>query len=170
MHFKEYLLHLYDYSYWANRRYFNAAQALTAEQLISRQGHSWDSVYRVLLHMMSSEWMWLERWNGNSPQGFLEPQDYPTLASIRQYWDGLETRMRAFIEAQSEESLEQAVGYTNTRGETFRLPLWQMMVHVANHNTHHRGELAAMFALLDAAHPEEEAVQYFLDRSGQKKF
>ena len=59
---------------------------------------------------------------------------------------------------------------TNFRAETFRVPLWQMLMHLANHETHHRGELAAMFALMDVPHPEDEVIQYFLDRSGQKKF
>ena len=34
---------------------------------------------------------------------------------------------------------------------------------------HHRGELAAIFALMNIPHPEEEVVQYFLIKSGQKK-
>jgi uncharacterized damage-inducible protein DinB len=45
-----------------------------------------------------------------------------------------------------------------------------MMVQPPNHNTHHRAELAAMFALMDVPHPEEEIIQYFLDKSGQKRF
>jgi uncharacterized damage-inducible protein DinB len=61
------------------------------------------------------------------------------------------------------------VTYTNPKGETFTLPLWQMMAHVPNHNTHHRGELAAMFTLMNVAHPEEEVVQYFLVKSGQRQ-
>jgi uncharacterized damage-inducible protein DinB len=169
MQLKDYLQQLYDFNYWANQRYVKAAEGLSEDQLMRKQGHSWDSVYRVLLHMMSSEWMWLERWNGSSPQGFLEPKDYPTLASMKVYWAGLEARLRAFVDAQTEASLQKEIAYTNTRGESFRIVLWNMMVHVPNHNTHHRGELAAMFAILDAQHPEDEAVQYFLERSGQKK-
>lgn len=169
MHIKEYLQHLYDYNYWANHRYLKAAAGLTEEQLNHKQGHSWDSVYRVLLHMLSSEWMWLERWNGKSPQLFLEPKDYPMLTSIQKYWSELEPRMRGFVSAQTEESLQNEISYTNTRGETYHLPLWQMMAHLPNHNTHHRGELAAMFALMNMPHPEEEVIQYFLDLSGQKK-
>jgi uncharacterized damage-inducible protein DinB len=169
MHLKEYLQHLYNFNYWANQRYIKAAEGLTGEQLLHKQGHSWDSVYRVLLHMMSSEWMWLERWNGASPMNFLEPKDFPTLADIKKYWSELEPRMRAFVDAQTDDSLQKESSYTNTQGQTYHLPLWQMMVHVPNHNTHHRGELAAMFAIMDAPHPEDEAVQYFLDASGQKK-
>ena len=47
----------------------------------------------------------------------------------------------------------------NPKGETFTLSLWQMMVQPPNHNTHHRGELAAMLALMNISHPEEEIVQ-----------
>jgi uncharacterized damage-inducible protein DinB len=40
------------------------------------------------------------------------------------------------------------MSYSNFKGE-FHVPLWQMLMHVPNHETHHRGELAAMFALMD---------------------
>lgn len=169
MHLKDYLTELYDYNYWANKRYLAAAEALTEEQLFRKQGHSWDSVHAVFVHMMSSERMWSQRWRGEQGES-LNPKDFPTVASIRAYWVDVEKNMRAVIPAQTEESLQRGVTYTNPKGETFTLPLWQMMVQPPNHNTHHRGELAAMFALMDVPHPEEEIVQYFLDKSGQKKF
>ena len=169
MHLKEYLQHLYDYSYWANHRYLNAAQGLTDEQLHHKQGHSWDSVHGVLLHMMSSETVWLKRWRGDSPAGHLSPADFPTFESIQANWAGLEKQVRDYLAAQSEASLEADISYVNFEGKTYHFPLWQLMAHVPNHNTHHRGELAAMFAMMNALHPEDEVVQYFLDVSGQKK-
>jgi uncharacterized damage-inducible protein DinB len=39
--------------------------------------------------------------------------------------------------------------------------LWQLLGHVANHGTHHRGELAAMFAMMEAPHPEEDWYFFF---------
>jgi len=170
MNMKDYLKQLYDYSYWANKRYFAVAETLTGEQLHNMQGHSWGDVQAMLLHMLSSEWVWLQRWNGTSPKAQLNKDDLPTLASIKDRWNKQESDMRAFIEAQTEESLQSEITYSNTRGETFRVPLYQMLMHVANHATHHRGELAAMFALMNVPHPEEEVIQYFLNASGQKKF
>lgn len=168
MQLKPYLEHLYDYNYWANKRYLSVAETLTEEQLFRKQGHSWDSVHAVLVHMMSSEQMWPQRWRGEAGT-ILNAKDFPTVASIRQSWVDIENNMRSFLAAQDEESLLRIITYTNPRGETFSLPLWQMMAHVPNHNTHHRGELAAMFALMGVAHPEEEVVQYFLVQTGQKK-
>ena len=168
MNLNDYLNELYEYSYWANRRYLAVAETIGEEQLFRKQGHSWDSIHAVFVHMMSSERMWHLRWRGEQGE-FLSSKDFPTIASIRVFWVDVEKTLRDFIAGQTEESLLQDVTYTNPRGETFRLPLWQMMVQPPNHNTHHRGELAAMFALMNIPHPEEEIVQYFLIKSGQKK-
>jgi uncharacterized damage-inducible protein DinB len=165
---KDYLLQLYEYNYWANKRYLAVAETLTEEQLFRKQGHSWDSVHAVFVHMMSSERMWPQRWRGEQ-WTTLDAKDFPGIASVREYWLDVEQNMRVIIAEQTEESLQRAVTYTNPKGEMFTLPLWQMMVQPPNHNTHHRGELAAMFALMNIPHPEEEIVQYFLVKSGQRK-
>jgi uncharacterized damage-inducible protein DinB len=170
MNAKEYIRQVYDYSYWANHRYFAVAEGLTGEQLHKMQGHSWGDVHAMFVHMMSSEWVWLQRWHGASPKAHLSKEDFPPLASVKERAGQIEAEMRAFIEAQTEETLQSVITYSNFSGETFHVPLWQMLMHVANHATHHRGELAAMFALMDVPHPEEEAIQYFLNLSGQKRF
>jgi hypothetical protein len=53
--------------------------------------------------MMSSERMWPQRWRGEKG-AFLDPKDFPTVASIRDYWADVEKNMRAFAE-QTEQSL-----------------------------------------------------------------
>ena len=168
MELKTYLEHLYDYNYWANKRYLTVAETLSEEQLFRKQGHSWDSVHAVFVHMMSSERMWGQRWHREKGT-FLDPKDFPTVASIHEYWVDVEKNMRGFLAEQTEGSLLRDVTYTNPKGETFTLPLWQMVVQPPNHNTHHRGEMAAMFALMDIPHPEEEVIQYYLVKSGQRK-
>ena len=170
MNIQDYLRQAYEYTYWANARYFAVAEGLSEEQLHRSLGHGWDDVHATLVHMMSSEWVWMQRWHGISPKGHLDKAEFPTLAVLKQRWGEVQSEMRAFIDSQSEESLLAPITYSNFRGETFRVPLWQMLAHIVNHETHHRGELAAMFALMDVSHPEEEMIQYFLNASGQKKF
>jgi len=170
MQLKEYLQHLYDYNYWANKRYLAVAETLTEEQLFRKQGHSWDSVHAVLMHMMNSENWWLQRWNGIPTRPAFTREEFPAFASIRDHWQGLESEIRSYVASQTDESLLHVVTYKNPQGETLTVPLWNMMIHLPNHNTHHRGELAAMFALMNVPHPEEEVIQYFLNLSGQKKF
>ena len=168
MNLLEYLQQLYDYHYWANKHILAAAEKLTDEQLHRQQGHSWGSVRGMLLHMTDAEWIWLQRWQGNSPKTFPDREDFQTLATIRKRWAELEAEMRAFLAGQTEQSLQREVTYTNTSGDTFRLILWQMMAHLANHGTHHRGELAAMLASMEVPHHEEDWLYYFLEKSGQR--
>jgi uncharacterized damage-inducible protein DinB len=170
MDIKEYFKQAYDYSYWANQRYFAVAEGLTDEQLHRMLGHSWGDVHATLVHMLSSEWVWMQRWHGGSPKGHLDKAEYPTLAGLKKRWSEVEAEMRAFIDEQTDDSLRSEVQYTNFRAETFRVPLWEMLAHIVNHETHHRGELAAMYALMGVSHPEDEMIQYFLNASGQKKF
>lgn len=160
---------LFDYHYWANRRMISVAAGLSIQQLHQEQGHSWGSIFGVLLHMLNAEWIWLRRWQGESPRAFMDLESFPSLAHLSARWAEQEREMRSFITAQTPQSLLSEVVYTSTRGETYHLPLWQMMVHVPNHATHHRGELAAMFALLDVPHPEEDWLHYFLYQSEQRQ-
>jgi len=169
MDLKAYLQQLYDYTYWANRRYLAVAESLTEKQLRGRQGNSWGNIYSVLLHMLSSETVWLRRWQGDFPRAHLDPNDYPTLNAVREKWIQVEREMRSFMDRQTQESLLQEISYVNFAGKTFHVQLWEMLAHIPNHETHHRGELASMFALMKIPHPEEEFIQYVLDRSGQKK-
>ncbi len=170
MDLKEYLKQLYDYMYWANGRYLAVAAAFTEEQLHRNLGHSWGDVHATFVHMLSSERVWLARWQGESPTGHLDPADYQGIESVRAAWAATEMEMRSYVDAQTIESLQAVITYANFKGETFHVPLWQMLAHVTNHETHHRGEIAAMFALMQVPHPEDELIQYFLNRSGQKKF
>lgn len=169
MNLVNYFQELYDYNYWANKRYVAVAETLTTEQLFQKHGHSWENVQSILVHMMSSERMWRLRWLGE-PAPTLDAKDFPNVESIKNYWVDVENNMREFIAQQTEQSLIKDASYTNPKGETFTLPLWQMVIQPPNHNTHHRGELAAMFAVMNVPHPEEEVIQYFLNKSGQKKF
>ena len=167
MKLPEYFISLYEYNRWANGLMLEAAAALTPEQLFLEHGHSWGSVHGVLVHMMSAEWIWLRRWLGESPKSVLNPVNFTDLEAIRLHWGKIESELSAFVTKQTEEGLQRPIAYTNTRGQFFTLPLWQLLAHLANHGTHHRGELVAMFALLGASHPEDELYRYYLSKSGQ---
>src|SRR5512135_2184184 len=109
MDIKDYIRQAYDYMYWATGRYFAVAERITDAQLHQVQGHSWGDVHATLVHMMSSEWVWLQRWHGGAPKGHLDKADTPTLTDLKKRWGEVETEMRAFIDAQTEASLQRAI-------------------------------------------------------------
>ena len=162
-----YLIRLFEYNQWANGRVLDAAEALDPALLVQPHGHSWGSVHNMLVHLMAAEWIWLRRLRGHSPGALLDPNEFPTIAAVRTRWAAITSNLFAYLHEQTTESLQQDIAYRSTEGQHFSLPAWQILVHLANHGTHHRGELAAMFALLGVPHEEEDLLYYFLEQSGQ---
>jgi len=158
---------LYDYNRWANLRVLAACESLTLEQWGRELGHSWGSVHGLLTHMYAAETIWLARWQGDSPRVMAQPADFPTFAELEKAWMDVELQVMDFIDICSDKTLNQDITYTNTRGETLSFPLGKLMLHLANHQTHHRGELAAMLAILDVPHPEDDLLWYLREKTNK---
>ncbi len=141
---------LYKYNRWANSETLDASARLTEEQFTKDLSSSHRSVRDTLAHILAAEWIWLTRWNGVSPKSLLNPLDFPDLGSLRARWAEVERDQTAFVNDITDESLESAVTYVNTKGEEWTYPLWQMMQHVVNHSTYHRGQVATMLRQLGA--------------------
>jgi uncharacterized damage-inducible protein DinB len=135
---------MYEYNAWANTRILDTAAHVTAEQLLAGGGASFDSLRDTLVHAMSAQWLYLERWRGRSPRAFLDPREFPDVASIRRRWDEIERDTQAFVAGLSDAQLARDLEYTNMKGERWTYPLWQQMLHQVNHATQHRSEAAVM--------------------------
>jgi uncharacterized damage-inducible protein DinB len=141
---------LYQYNGWANARMLEAASKVTSEQFTEDLQSSHRSVRDTLAHILAAEWIWIERWNGTSPKALLNPADFPSVSSLRSKWIQVERDYAAFINRLTDESLDTVIAYTNTRGEQWMYPLGQMMQHVVNHSSYHRGQVNTMLRQLAA--------------------
>ena len=142
--------HLFDYNRWAMTRAFDAAATLTPEQLGRDLGASHGSVLGTLFHISGADWLWVERWKGISPSRFMDPAELPTLEAVRAHWTSVDRERTALIDALGEDRLQAPLSYRNLKGVEFTFPLVQMMQHVANHATYHRGQLTTMMRQLGA--------------------
>lgn len=144
----DYFRTLYDYNYWANARILGAAEHLSDAQLIAPTQESHSSLRGTLVHTMGAEWMWRSRWQGIMPTAILREEEFPTLESIKARWGEEEQQMRAFLATLSDADVQRVIHYTNTQGQDYAAPLWQMMAHLVNHGTQHRSEAAMTLSAL----------------------
>ncbi len=140
----EYLRLLYGYNAWANTRILDAAAPLTAAQLGEPGIASFGSIHATLAHTMSAQWNWLERWRGHEARFLAAAADYPDFVAIRTRFATIEAETQAFVASLDDDAPARVVTWTNSRGKTSSRPLWQLMLHVVNHGTQHRSEIAAM--------------------------
>lgn len=142
------LLLIYAYNDWANRRIFQAAEKLRQEEFCQELPMSWHSIQETLAHILSAQWVWRMRCEGTSPAALLDPKQFTTLEMLRRRWTEEETAMRSYLESLSDAELDQIVDYKNTRGASFRRVRWQILLHVVNHGTQHRAEVALYLTAL----------------------
>lgn len=156
---------LYDYNAWANRRALDAASALTTEQFSKPMGSSFSSVRDTLAHICGAEWIWLERFQGRSPASLPDTSQYADLASLREYWTGLEGRLLNFVGKQTQEDLDRVMEYKTLKFGVYRNPLWQSMQHVVNHGTYHRGQVTTMLRQLGAQPILTDLMHFYRERA-----
>ncbi len=149
--FVEALRALYGYNRWATERVLEAAAGLSPEQLLMPGTAGHGSIRNTLVHLIAAQRGWLSWWNGTltAEEAIAlrpDPVDFPDLAAVRAAWEGLEGETEAFVSGLNEDQAARVYSNPMPDGTTFRMPLWQMMLHVANHGTQHRSEVAAMLS------------------------
>lgn len=157
---------LFDYTDYANHLALDAAEKLTDEQLRHDFKISHGSIFGTLAHMAGAEWVWLSRWQGNSPSGIWNDRTFADLAALRQRWQQIESERSALLDGLTMDALHAELSYKNIKGEAFTLPLVVQMQHVVNHATLHRGQVVGMIRQLGMAPPAVDLLFYLL---AQKK-
>jgi len=145
---------LVDYHYWAHRRMLDALEPLSPEQFNRDLGSSFKSIRETVAHMYSAEWAWYQRWHGSSPTAPPPLDLFPDVASIRSQWADLEAKTRAFFDGLDDAAIARVVDYTLLSGAAGSTPIGQMLQHVVNHGSYHRGQVTTMLRQIGAAPPQ----------------
>jgi uncharacterized damage-inducible protein DinB len=155
---------LYDYTHWATDKLLEAVAEISEAQLNDEMSNGIGSIRVTLVHMVSAHRIWRERWQGNSPHALLNPGDFPTLEAIRLRWQEEKQRMNDLFATLHDEDLGCQIIYSNTRfpDQTLQLPLWQIMLHLLNHDTQHRSEIAMRLTELGHSPGELSMNVFFL--------
>ncbi len=154
---------LYDYLFWAHERMMAPVLELTPEEFTRDLKAGLSSVRDTLVHMMSSEWIWLSRWHGVSPSARLDPRGFPTLDALEDRWGRIRVELQRFLGQVREQDLLRPLAYLTTEGEAVEVPLVCTMEHLVNHSTYHRGQVAALLRQLGHAPPATDLILYFLE-------
>ncbi len=145
---------LLEYHYWARDRLFDALDPLTSDQFTRDLGNSFKSIRDTVAHMYGAEAAWYKRWHGESPTALAAADQFPDPASLRRAWQEHEQKMRAYLEQAGEDGVKRVIDYTLLSGAAGSAALWQMVQHVVNHASYHRGQVTTMLRQIGAAPPQ----------------
>jgi len=140
-----------DYHYWARDRLLDAIDPLTSEQFTRDLGSSFKSIRDTVGHIYSAEWAWHSRWNGTSPTALLPTDMFPDQATVRRLWVEMEAKVRGFTAGLGDQGITKKIDYKLLNGTAGSTPFWQMLQHVVNHASYHRGQVTTMLRQIGAA-------------------
>ena len=155
---------LYEFNRWANARTLEACVPLSPEELERTIGGSFSTVLGTLAHLIGAEWVWLERWHGRSPRAL--PTGFVSLADLRSRLGQVEQEQRSFLEALTPARMAEPITYVNFKGESWSYPLGEALVHLVNHGSYHRGQVATLLRQLGKT---PLATDYLLFLDGKAK-
>jgi len=144
----EMLRTLYRCSDWANRRVLDAVEQITEAGFLTPIEGGSGSVRDTLVHTMQAQMIWLYRARQLPPPGRLNPAQFPSVDAVRTRWQAIQAETAVFIAELDEMACIRKITYVNNAGERWTYPIWQMLLHQANHATQHRSEIAVALTQL----------------------
>lgn len=129
---KSYFSKLYKYNEWANRRVIRAIkeQTVTDEKILS-----------LMSHQLSANFLWLHRIKDLPPPPYELWKTYP-VEQLEKMVDESASMWNDFIESTSD--FNRILKYKNYVGEYYENNVEHIMMHLVNHGTYHRGQVALL--------------------------
>ncbi len=152
-----------DYHAWASRRLVEAAAHLSSEELHRDFRTADRSVLDTLVHIFAADRLWLRRMEGLPFQGYSSDADR-SLAVLQNDWPALMERWREWAASLSEVQIAEPLAYTDLKGRAWSQPVWQLVLHVVNHGTHHRGQVSGFLRSMGHIPPALDLIHYYRER------
>ena len=145
---KAHYLKLYAYNEWANSLF---------EKVLSNSPYKNQKIDLLWSHIAAVQMLWLNR---------IEPIDQPvpdvfevrSLAENSPFFDYSQKRLVTLIE--STVDFGMTISYQTLEGEDFSNRLADLLTHLANHGTHHRGHIALLLREEGIAPPASDYFYY----------
>ena len=147
----------FAYSAWASQRVVDAAGKLSDEELRRDHKSADKSVLGTLVHTFAADRIWYARVTGAPITKFVDESDHD-MAVLRSDWPTLYSDWAKFLAGAD---LGSVIPYKDMKGNPYETPLWQIVLHVVNHGSHHRGMVAAMLRAMGQTPPPLDEIAYF---------
>jgi uncharacterized damage-inducible protein DinB len=154
---KKYFLKWYHYNEWANRRVLNAitTQHVTDEKILS-----------LFSHQMSANYLWLHRIKGLPPPPYELWKTYSPDELSRMVTE-VSASWLDFI--RDNDDFDRMLKYKNYTGDPYENNVEHIMMHLVNHGTYHRGQIALLMRMQGLEPVNTDFITYDRVISGQLK-
>ena len=136
---------LFAYNTWANDRF---AEVINQEKVTDA------AILRLFSHLANAQIIWLERLqNQTNTVGVWDEYELDKAIELVK---NSSLALVAFID--QTEAFGNTITYKNSKGHSYETAAGDILTHVANHGTHHRGQIATLLRQKDIAPPASDFI------------
>lgn len=158
-----------EHLWWVNRRLLAAAERLPAD--------AWEashvttrSLRATLVHELDVEWSWRLALEGRPEWEWgegkdLRPEDFPTVADLRERWSAESDALRAWLASLSDEDLA-ADAHPGLSSRP--LPLWMFVEHLISHGAQQAADAATILSSAGASPGDIGFLEYIGEMHGRR--
>ncbi len=148
---KEILLQYAQYNAWANKLITDALLRLEIGAVDKEITSSFPSVSATICHTWSAEFIWLQRLQLVEHPIWIQGEFTGTFEEAVTNWHQVSLSLKQFVEKQYDDrALEHTLQFYDRQKVSHKMPVYQVLLHVFNHSTQHRGQLITMLRQLGA--------------------
>ena len=161
----EVLVEYVNYTRWATLTTLDACTMLDDDELRRDLRASYRSIWGTLVHIYQADCVWWSRCQGQPTTGLSAFEPGSTVLELRERWAVVLNELVSWAQTRTLEQWAATFEYRNSKGETFRQPVWEAALHVVNHATLHRGQVLSMFRQLDRVPTGVDLIFYYRDKA-----
>jgi uncharacterized damage-inducible protein DinB len=162
------------YNRWQNESLYGCGDRLSDAERKAERGAFFGSIHGTLAHLVWGDQIWMTRFTGDEasrprvasiPESPTAYSDWAELSAVRR---DLDARIITWASGMTASDLDgDLTWFSGATQKTVSRPRWELVAHMFNHQTHHRGQVHAM---LTAAGQKPAATDIaFMDALGVPK-
>ena len=155
------------YTAWADARIFAAVAQLPEGAALAKRQTLFGNMLRTLNHSHVVDQIWMAHLQGR-PHGYtaLNTQDTPAFAQLRAAQAASDAWYLAYAEGLSPAAHDEVVEFRFVDGGAGAMTRGDILLHIVNHKTYHRGWVADLF-FQEGARPPAMDLTVYLREAGK---
>lgn len=158
------------YNAWANRLIFEAVGALPEGEAIRERKSLFKNMVHTLNHNYVIDRIWQAHLEGREHgYGARNTPDHPPLADLWAKQQEIDRWYIAWSDGLTDAALDESVGFTLVGGNRGTMTRGEILFHVVNHTSYHRGFVADLFYQVPARPPTTDLPVYLREQGDRTR-
>jgi len=154
------------YNQWANKRIYRTCRFLSDDDYLQSRAMYFGSIHSCLNHILLLDQLWKTRAQGREfKPSSLDQVLYPDLESLTAAREVADERLIEWVDSLDTQQLGTTVTYHSVTRENQvgHRKIREILAHLFNHQTHHRGQVHDQLSGTYAKPPELDVIHFFID-------